>query len=66
MRRRAPLALVPALILAALLAGVPNAAATPNVLLVGSYHGIHGGFTTTQAAVDAAAPGDWILVGPGD
>ena len=36
------------------------------VLRVGSFHGIPGQFRTIQAAVDAAKPGDWILVGPGD
>jgi len=42
------------------------AQASPRVLLVGSYAGIPGSYTTIQAAVDAARPGDWILVGPGD
>jgi hypothetical protein len=36
------------------------------VLLVGTYRHHHGGYKTIQAAVDAAHPGDWILVGPGD
>jgi hypothetical protein len=36
------------------------------VLRVGSYHGIGGQYKTIQAAVKAARPGDWILVGPGD
>jgi len=36
------------------------------VLLVGKYDGIPGQYTTIQAAVDAAQPGDWILVAPGD
>jgi hypothetical protein len=36
------------------------------VLLVGSYNGKHGKYSTIQSAVDAARPGDWILVGPGD
>ena len=36
------------------------------VLRVGTWHGIHGKFKTIQAAVNAAHPGDWILVGPGD
>src|SRR5436853_223128 len=40
--------------------------ATPRVLLVGSYKGIPGQYGTIQDAVDAANPGDWILVGPGD
>ena len=36
------------------------------VLLVGTYNGIPGQYTTIQAAVDAAQPGDWILIAPGD
>lgn len=36
------------------------------VLLVGSYHGVSGQYRTIQAAVDAAKPGDWVLVAPGD
>ena len=40
--------------------------ATAKVLLVGTYKGIHGKYTTIQAAVNAAKPGDWILIGPGD
>jgi hypothetical protein len=36
------------------------------VLLVGTYHGKAGQYATIQAAVDAAQPGDWILVAPGD
>ena len=43
-----------------------NSSRTPKVLLVGTYHGIRGQYTSIQAAVDAAKPGDWILVGPGD
>ena len=41
-------------------------AASARVLRVGSFHGISGQFATIQAAVDAAKPGDWILIGPGD
>ena len=41
-------------------------AANARVLLVGTYHGIHGQFKSIQAAVNAAHPGDWILVAPGD
>jgi hypothetical protein len=41
-------------------------AASARVLRVGSFHGIRGQFTSIQAAVDAAKPGDWVLVGPGD
>ena len=39
---------------------------TNTVLLVGTYHGKTGQYTSIQAAVDAAQPGDWILVAPGD
>jgi hypothetical protein len=45
---------------------VAGAAANAKVLRVGTYKGIRGQFTSIQAAVDAAKPGDWILVGPGD
>src|SRR3954451_10100637 len=38
----------------------------PKVLLVGSYRGLTGQFSSIQAAVTAAHPGDWILIGPGD
>ncbi len=43
---------------------------SPKVLYVGSLHGIttptSASFPTIQAAVDAATPGDWILIAPGD
>ena len=41
-------------------------AASAQVLRVGTYNGIPGQYTTIQAAVNAAQPGDRILVGPGD
>jgi len=37
-----------------------------HVLLVGTLAGHRGAYRTIQAAVDAARPGDWILVAPGD
>jgi hypothetical protein len=37
-----------------------------HVLLVGTYHGHQGAYTTIQSAVNAAKPGDWVLVAPGD
>ena len=37
-----------------------------HVLLVGTFKGHAGQYTSVQAAVDAAKPGDWILVAPGD
>jgi hypothetical protein len=42
------------------------AAAGATVLRVGTYKGVSGQFKTIQAAVKAAKPGDWILIGPGD
>ena len=35
-------------------------------LYVGRWTGVHHAYRTIQAAVDAARPGDWILVGAGD
>jgi hypothetical protein len=40
--------------------------ARAQVLRVGTYKGIAGQFGSIQSAVDAARPGDWVLVGPGD
>jgi len=76
-RRLWILALLPAMaaVAIAMLAGAGGATAnrprahgtaTPRVLLVGSYKDIPGHYGTIQDAVDAANPGDWILVGPGD
>jgi hypothetical protein len=47
---------------------VAGAASTPKarVLLVGAFHGKQGAYTSIQAAVNAAKPGDTILIGPGD
>ncbi|MGH3562988.1 MAG: hypothetical protein ACRDTN_14655, partial [Mycobacterium sp.] len=54
----------------ALVAGNVSAASAappaPWVLLVGSYQGFPGQYSSIQAAVDAARPGDWVLIGPGD
>jgi hypothetical protein len=36
------------------------------VLRVGAFNGVKGECKTIQEAVNAAAPGNWILVGPGD
>jgi hypothetical protein len=38
----------------------------PHVLRVGTWKGIPGQYTSIEAAVQAAKPGDWILVAPGD
>jgi hypothetical protein len=56
-------------IVASVLSVAPPAAAQASghrVLLVGTYNGVTGPYGAIQAAVDAAKPGDWILVGPGD
>jgi hypothetical protein len=45
---------------------VLSPAAGGEVLRVGTYNGIPGQFSSIQAAVDAAGPGDTILLGPGD
>ncbi|MGZ4351090.1 MAG: hypothetical protein ACXVRX_11275 [Solirubrobacteraceae bacterium] len=56
-----------AVVVAVLIASCALAAsAMAKVLRVGSFHGIKGQFTSIQAAVDAAKPGDWILIAPGD
>jgi hypothetical protein len=54
-------------VLLALSGGLATAgAASAKVLTVGAYHGVHGQYRAIQTAVDAAKPGDWILIGPGD
>ena len=60
MRRRCSLGLAG---LAAL--SLPGLAGA-RVLRVGTYHGVKGQFSSIQAAVNAARPGDWILIAPGD
>src|SRR5436305_10123883 len=41
-------------------------AANAQVLRVGTLNGSPGQFSSIQAAVNAAGPGDWVLVAPGD
>ena len=65
-RRTAALLSTGTLFVAGALGGMSAAADTPRVLRVGTWHGTKGSFTTIQSAVDAAKPGDWVLVGPGD
>ncbi len=43
-----------------------NQTPTGKVLLVGTFNGVKGQYTTIQDAVNASKPGDWILVAPGD
>lgn len=47
------------------LAQTQPASHNARVLQVGTYRGKTGGFATIQSAVDAAQPGDWILIAPG-
>jgi hypothetical protein len=60
MRRIAVLAAITAVVLGSV------STAEARVLRVGTFNGIHGQFSSLQAAIDAAKPGDWILIGPGD
>jgi hypothetical protein len=53
-------------VFAAVVATLVAPAASAQVLRVGSYNGIPGQYSSIQAAVNAAQPGDTILVGPGD
>jgi len=59
-RRRSPAVLAAAWLV--LSAGGASAA----VLRVGTLQGHAGDYTSIQDAVDAASPGDWILIAPGD
>ncbi|MBV9291646.1 MAG: hypothetical protein JO222_04285 [Frankiales bacterium] len=51
---------------AMIVSAAPTQARTVRVLRVGTWHGVRGTYPSIQAAVDAAHPGDWVLVGPGD
>jgi hypothetical protein len=51
---------------AALAVLVPASGAAARVLRVGTYKGKKGQYTSIQKVVNAAKPGDWILVAPGD
>jgi hypothetical protein len=44
----------------------PSTASSQNVLRVGTFNGLAGEYTDPQAAVNAAKPGDWVLIAPGD
>jgi hypothetical protein len=63
--RRAFVAGTAAAAVAVTIAGLASSAGA-KVLRVGSYKRITGQFSSIQAAINAAKPGDWILVGPGD
>src|SRR2546426_12557673 len=53
-------------LLAAAFIATAASAASAAVLRVGTANGQAGDFTSIQVAVDAARPGDWILIAPGD
>ncbi|HEX9012752.1 MAG TPA: hypothetical protein VF813_04525, partial [Anaerolineaceae bacterium] len=42
-----------------------TSSSVPHVLTVGNWKGKKGAFSTIQSAVNAASPGDWILIAPG-
>ena len=75
-RRRTVVAALATLTVATLTGGVgvaqaaQSTSASPHVagrvLTVGTWHGIKGKYKTIQAAVDAAKPGDWVVIAPGD
>jgi hypothetical protein len=56
--------LAAAMALTLVTAGAP--AQSHRVLRVGTFNGVAGQYKTIQSAVNAAKPGDWILVAPGD
>ena len=55
-----------ALLTGSVLASCSSGGSSPAVLLVGTFHGHAGQYSTIQSAVNAAHPGDYILVAPGD
>jgi hypothetical protein len=55
-----------ALLTGSVLAACSSGGSSPAVLLVGTFHGQAGQYSTIQSAVNAAQPGDYILVAPGD
>src|SRR5215470_10540192 len=55
-----------AALVAGVLVAVASVPAHAAVLRVGTWKGRPGAYTSIQDAVDAARPGDWILIAPGD
>src|SRR5712691_5265320 len=56
----------PAAVLVAAWLVLSAGGASAAVLRVGTLQGNAGDYTSIQDAVDAASPGDWILIAPGD
>jgi hypothetical protein len=46
--------------------GASSTGVAGHALLVGTFRGKQGQYTSVQAAVNAARPGDWVLIAPGD
>jgi hypothetical protein len=65
-RLRALFASMLVLALAVFPAATPTGAAAPQVLRVGTWHGIPGNVPSLDAAIKQLRPGGWILVAPGD
>ena len=65
-RTRGLVALGAALLTGSVLVSCSSGGSSPAVLLVGTYHGHAGPYSSIQAAVNAAQPGDYILIAPGD
>jgi len=61
-----PLVITTALLTFITASSLASTSHTHSVLRVGTYKGIAGQYSSVQAAVLAAHPGDWVLVGPGD
>jgi hypothetical protein len=64
--RRPRRALLAGLMAASILGGPGTSRAATHVLRVGTWKNRAGDYTSIQDAVDAAQPGDWILIAPGD
>lgn len=64
--RRGVVGAVAVLAVAAGLTACSSSTSSPRALLVGTFNGVKGQYSTIQSAVDAAKPGDYILIAPGD
>src|SRR5579864_4093424 len=65
MRRGLGVTLAAAVLMLPIVFSMPAAGSSPNVLLVGPAGTAGAKYTSIQAAVNAAHPGDWVLVAPG-